>query len=93
MSAEEILKVSEAAALKENQIIANVNGKKQTKKVGKKTGLGAAAFITAMLLVFLFFFSSGNIIPSAISERLIEEATATPQLHSYETASTRTNNS
>ena len=73
MSAEEILKVSEAAALKENQIIANVNGKKQTKKVGKKTGLGAAAFITAMLLVFLFFFSSGNIIPSAISERLIEE--------------------
>ena len=73
MSAEEILKVSEAAALKENQIIANVNGKKQVKKVGKKTGLGAAAFITAMLLVFLFFFSSGNIIPSAISERLIEE--------------------
>ena len=27
------------------------------------------------------------------TERLIEEATATPQLHSYETASTRTNNS
>jgi len=71
MSAEEVLKVSERAALEENQIISRVSGK--VSGGGKKAGLGAAGFITAMIVVFLFLFGSGNLIPAAISDRLIEE--------------------
>ena len=74
MSAEEILRLSESAALKNNQIISHVNGKKSKNSLGKKIkSLGAVGFITAILVVFLVLFGSGNLIPSAISERLIEE--------------------
>ncbi|MDO4508229.1 MAG: hypothetical protein Q4B65_02505 [Candidatus Saccharibacteria bacterium] len=70
MSAEEVLRANEKAAI-EGQIISKVSGK--TSKNRKKGSLGAGLFITAILVVFLFIFSSGNMIPSAISERLIEE--------------------
>ncbi|MDO4611849.1 MAG: hypothetical protein Q4B29_00045 [Candidatus Saccharibacteria bacterium] len=70
MSAEEVLRANEKAAV-EGQIISRVSGKRS--KNQKKTGLGAGLFITAILVVFLFIFSSGNMIPTAISERLIEE--------------------
>lgn len=65
-----MLKANEEAAL-EGQIISRVKGKGAASS--KKKGLGAGLFITAMIVVFLFLFSSGNMIPNAISERLIEE--------------------
>lgn len=73
MTAEEILKSSESSALNHNQIISHVTGKNTIKKGKKLQTLGAAGLITAMLAVFAVLFSSGNLIPSAISERLIEE--------------------
>ncbi|MBR2753934.1 hypothetical protein IKG33_03475 [Candidatus Saccharibacteria bacterium] len=74
MTAEEVLRESENSALTENQIISHVSGKKTNGKKSKKMkGLTAGGFITAMIVVFAFLFSSGNVIPSAISERLIEE--------------------
>lgn len=65
-----MLRANEKSAL-EGQIISRVTGKNA--KVSKTKGVGAGLFITAMIVVFLFLFSSGNMIPNAISERLIEE--------------------
>ena len=75
MSAEEILRSSELGALENNQIISHVSGKKVkiSSKKGKIKTFSASLFILAIIGVFAAFFSSGNIIPSAISERLIEE--------------------
>ena len=75
MSAEEILRSSESSALNNNQVISHVTGKNviQKKSFGLLKSLGAAGFITLMIIVFLVFFGTGNIVPSAISERLIEE--------------------
>ena len=72
MSAEEILRSSESAALDNNQIISNVTGEK-SKSHKKRNAFGAMGFLTAIILVFVAFFSSGNLIPNAISERLIEQ--------------------
>lgn len=73
MSAKDILRSNENAALNNNQIISTVVGRKAKNTKGLKKGFGAAAFITAMIIVFAVLFGSGNLIPSAISERLIEE--------------------
>lgn len=76
MSAEEILEENENTALTNSQFIANVSGIKQKSKKlsgGKLKAIGAMGFLTAMIVVFALLFSSGNLIPSAISERLIEE--------------------
>ena len=73
MSAEESLRSSEEAALSNNQIISSVTGNKSKKGGKMKKSFSAAAFITAIIVIFTVFFSSGNLIPSAISERLIEE--------------------
>ena len=74
MSAEEALRSNEKSALENNQIISHVTGQKTYASSNKmKKGGLAAAFITAVIVVFTAFFSSGNLIPSAISERLIEE--------------------
>ncbi|MBO7718296.1 hypothetical protein J6S37_02270 [Candidatus Saccharibacteria bacterium] len=75
MSAEELLRSNEKQALKNNQIIANVSGKaKKPSKTGKKSmSVGATGFVAAMVLFFGVLFSSGNIIPSIISDQLIEE--------------------
>ncbi len=74
MSAEEILKSSERSALKNNQFVSHVTGKKSKIKSSKKlSSFGAAGFVTVMIVVIAALFGSGNIIPSAISERLIEE--------------------
>lgn len=72
MSAEELLRSSEQSAIDGKQIISHVVGKTASKK-GKLKGFSATAFATAIILVFVVFFSSGNLIPAAISERLIEE--------------------
>ena len=87
MSTEEFLRENEALALddgiaderdaaRSEEFVANVSGKKEEMK-GTKTGklksLGAMGFLTAIIVVIAILFSSGNLIPSAISERLIEE--------------------
>ncbi len=69
-----ILRSYDSLALKNSQFISSVSGKKAaTKKGGKLKAFSAAGFITAMIVIFVMFFGTGNIIPSAISERLIEE--------------------
>ncbi|MBR3322047.1 hypothetical protein IKG05_00160 [Candidatus Saccharibacteria bacterium] len=74
MTAEEVLRESEGLALENNQIVSHVTGKNiDVKKIKKAKSLGAMGFITLMLVVFAVLFSSGNLIPSALSERLIEE--------------------
>lgn len=67
MSAEEILKASERSA-----ITNNVMGKVAFKKRSKSKSFGAIGLITLMIVVLVILFSSGNLIPAAISERLIE---------------------
>ena len=74
MSAEEILKSSERSALNNNQFISHVVGKNTKIKSAKKMkSMGAAGFIVAMIAIAAVVFSSGNIIPTTIHERLIEE--------------------
>ncbi|MDO4611317.1 MAG: hypothetical protein Q4B34_00410 [Candidatus Saccharibacteria bacterium] len=72
MSAEDVLRASEKAAL-EGQIVSKVTGKKLKTGKKKKAGVSAGLFVTAMIAVIAGLFGTGNIIPSAISERLIEE--------------------
>ncbi len=76
MSAEEVLRESDEAALDNNQIVANVTGKRVSTKVkgkGKLSGFSATGIITLMIIVFAALFNSGTLIPSALSERLLEE--------------------
>ena len=74
MKAEQILQTSENSALENTQIISHVTGKKQKAKIKNKAkSFGAVGFLTLALVVVAVFFSSGNMVPSAISERLIEE--------------------
>ena len=74
MTATEVLRDSENAALSNNQIVSNVSGKKlQAKGTGRLKGFTAAGFLTAIIVVFAVLFGSGSLVPSAISERLIEE--------------------
>ncbi len=71
MSAEEVLKANEEEALDDHQFVSHVTGKGNGQGSAKK--FGAAGFITLILAVFLVVFNSGNMVPSAISDRLIEE--------------------
>lgn len=74
MTAEEVLRASERSALGNNQIVTNVTGKVQMETRGKKwKSIGALGFILLALVVAGVFFSSGSLIPAAISDRLIEE--------------------
>lgn len=76
MSAEGILKQSEMNALKGSNFVTNVNGKNnklKSKNKRKWRSLGATAILTGIIVIAVILFSSGNIIPSGISERLIEE--------------------
>lgn len=74
MTAEEVLRLNEESAIDNNQIVFSGSGQGKKKSPLKlKKGFGAVIFITLVLVVFLVFFSAGNLIPTAISERLIEE--------------------
>lgn len=74
MTAEEYLRSNERSALENNQIVTHVTGKAQINTTGKKVkSFSALLFITAMIVVAAVFFSAGNIVPAAISDRLIEE--------------------
>lgn len=76
MSAEEVLRESDEAALDNNQIVSNVTGKSVSTKVkgkGKLNGFSATGIITLIIIVFAVLLNSGTLIPSALSERLLEE--------------------
>ena len=74
MSGSEVLQESENSALVNNQIVSNVVGKKtKVKGIGNLKGISALGFVIVMIVVFAVIFNSGTLIPSAISERLIEE--------------------
>ena len=74
MNAGKVLRENEARALQSNQFVSRVEGKTTQKgSAGRLKSWSAAGFIVAMILVFLMFFSSGNLIPEGISTRLIEE--------------------
>ncbi len=86
MSTEEFLRENENLAVEEDlsadrgvgseEFVTRVSGRKEDfkgTKTGKMKSLGAMGFLTAIIVVFAVLFSSGNLIPSAISERLIEE--------------------
>ena len=76
MSAEEALRASERSATQlnsgsEEQIISHVNGK-SFNKTKKFSAAGAIGLVTLIFLVLVMVFSSGNLIPAAILERLVE---------------------
>lgn len=75
MTAEDLLRSNEEAALEDSQgFFYSGKGKLRIDDYVKKSkSFSAIGFITAIIVVFAVFFSSGNLIPSAISERLIEE--------------------
>lgn len=75
MSGEEILRESDKRALENTQFVSRVQGKniRFKKSSSGLKAYGAAGFLTLMIVVAVVLFSSGNIVPSAISERLIEE--------------------
>ena len=78
MSAEEILRANERSALNnsqtnEGQIISRVTGAKAIFDGGKKKkSFSVIGLITLMLIVIAVLISSGNLIPAAILDRLIE---------------------
>ena len=72
MGASQVLKASETSALERREFLINISGKK-AKSAKRGWSFGATSFITTMIVVFLVFFNSGNLIPSALSERLVEE--------------------
>ncbi len=73
MGADTVLRESEQKALSGDQFISNVSGKTKIKSNKSIKSAGVMVFLTAIILVFAILFSSGNLIPSAISERLVEE--------------------
>lgn len=74
MNAGQILKASEASALRGGDFLTKVTGKKLNIKKSKKIkSFGAVGFITALLAFFLVIFSSGNLMPSILSDALINE--------------------
>lgn len=76
MSAEEVLRQGERSASsnfgKEAQIVSNVVGKIQGDKPRNNKSFGALGLVLLMIIIVAIFFSSGNFIPAAISERLVE---------------------
>ena len=73
MSSSEILLQNEKTALVKNQVISRVVGKSANSGNGSSKSFGAGLFVVIMLVLFGVFFSSGNMIPSLIADRLIEE--------------------
>ena len=74
MSIEDVLRESETEALDNNQIISSVTGKSIKKNLADKKGsFSVMIFLTLVIGVAAVLFGSGNLIPSAIMERLVEE--------------------
>ena len=72
MSAENVLRETETRALGNNYFVSHVTGKNIKLQTTKKKGFSAVVFVTIILGFFLLAFSSGNLIPSVISDSLIE---------------------
>ena len=74
MSAEELLRASENSAAGGREFITKIPVKNKKKSSLKKVAsFGAMAFLTVMILIVALIVGAGTLIPSAISERLIEE--------------------
>ncbi|MBR2708907.1 hypothetical protein IKE98_01060 [Candidatus Saccharibacteria bacterium] len=78
MSAKGILKQNEANALKGGDFVVNVNGKlkgsSKKKKKNRLSSFTATGVLTvAVALIAILIFSPGNIVTTAIPERLVEE--------------------
>jgi hypothetical protein len=74
MNAGNLLRASEASALNNSQFISSVKGKSlKAKSKGKKFSFSVMFLVTLMIAAIAIIFVSGNIIPSSISENLIEE--------------------
>lgn len=74
MNAGNLLRASEASALNNIQFISSVKGKSlKGKSERKKVSFSFMFLITMMIAVITVIFFSGNIIPSSISENLVEE--------------------
>lgn len=74
MTADELLRSSERSALNNTQYVSSVNGKNTKINSRKKlVSWSATGLIIAMIVVAALFFSSGNLIPAKIQERLVEE--------------------
>ena len=77
MSAEEVLRANERSAVEsgnnnDDQFISRVGERSKKGGFSKKKSLGALGLITMMILILAVLISSGNLIPAAISERLVE---------------------
>lgn len=75
-SVEEYNDTDESTVAEKEEFATHVTGKTDNlkgQKIGKIKTLGAIGFLTAIIIVFAALFSSGNLIPAAISERLVEE--------------------
>ena len=74
MNAGNLLRASEASALNNSQFISSVKGKSlKAKSKGKKVSFSLMFLVTLMIAVIAVILVSGNVIPSTISENLIEE--------------------
>ena len=73
MNAGQVLRAKETQALKDNQFVSNVTGKKyEVKNSNSLKSFGTIGFLTASIAIAAILFGSGNLIPTALSERLIE---------------------
>ena len=74
MNAGNLLRASEASALNNSQFISSVKGKSlKVKSKGKKFSFSLMFLVTLMIATIAIILVSGNIIPSSISENLVEE--------------------
>lgn len=75
MEADEILRQNESDALDNPPFEARVTGKslKISGKSGRFKGAKPALFATAAIVLLLIIVGKGNLVPTAVSERLIEE--------------------
>ncbi|MBR3386011.1 hypothetical protein IKG68_00345 [Candidatus Saccharibacteria bacterium] len=73
MSDKEVLRFTDDNAMR-GEIVSHVMGKNTAKKVGKKWGsITAGGFIAIILVIVALVMLGGNLMPAAISERIIEE--------------------
>lgn len=72
MSTEEALLANERSALEGNHFISRVKGRGELKSK-KKSGASAIIALVLTIGIFLVFSASSNLLPAAISERLVEE--------------------
>lgn len=68
-----VLRESEEGATSGKSFATNVTGQKNKKSKGKTASIGATVFIVLLFVVAAVLFGMGNLMPTAIMQRLIEE--------------------